>query len=351
MAKMKAAIYYKPMDIRVEKIDIPEIGPNDILLKVIVCGICGSDVHSYKLGMYINPGQIMGHEYCGEVVAKGKNVKDLEIGERVFASNADLCLECYWCKRQMYAMCPSLFTSSTGYGKPGAYAEYIKIENAFVGVTVHKIPDELDDITAATIEPTSVATNAVNITNPKEGDKVVVLGSGLIGNAILQLFKAVPVGKVVVSEVSKLRLEAAKRKGADAVIDATVENVLERCKEEVGIGLYHFNEGAMADIVVEAAGVPSTIRDTLEIVRSGGTISIVALPERDTPINTTKIVHKAPKILGAFGGSAADAIQVLKSGVVTTKDLVTHEFSLDDVAEAFEVQSDSNKSIKVMVRP
>jgi threonine dehydrogenase-like Zn-dependent dehydrogenase len=351
MAKMKAAVYYKPLDLRVEKVDIPEIGPNDILLKVLVCGICGSDVHSYKLGAYIEPGQVMGHEYCGEVVKVGKNVKDLEVGERVIASDIDFCMECYWCKRQMFAMCPNLFKACTGYGKPGAYAEYIKIERAVVGQNTFKLPDEMDDITAATIEPTSVAANAVNITNPQKGDKVVILGSGFIGNIILQLFKSLPMEKVVVSEISKMRLEAAKRKGADALIDASVENVLERCKQEVGVGPYHFCEGAMADIVVEAAGVPSTIRDSLEIVRSGGTISVVALPEEDAPINTTKIVHKAPKILGAFGGNALDAMKHLMSGTVVTKDLVSHVFSLDDVVEAFETQANPHKSIKVMVKP
>ncbi|WP_213996818.1 zinc-dependent alcohol dehydrogenase [Tepidanaerobacter syntrophicus] len=349
--KMKAAVYYKPLDIRVENIEVPDIGPNDILIKVKYCGICGSDVHSYKLGLYIKPGQIMGHEYCGEIVKVGENVKNLEVGERVFASEAELCGECYWCKRQMYAMCPRLFEACTGYGKPGAYAEYIKIGNASLDVNVFKIPDELDDITAATIEPTSVAANAVLITEPQKDDKVVILGAGFIGNVILQIFKSVPVGKIVVSEVSPLRLDAAKKKGADAIINANTESVLERCKEEVGIGPYHFNVGAMADVVVEAAGVPSTIRDSLEIVRSGGTISIVALAEKETPINTTKIVHKAPKILGAFGGSAPVAINYLKEKKATTQDLITHVFSLDNIQEAFEVQSDAYKSIKVMVKP
>ncbi len=351
MSKMKAAVFYKAGDMRVENVDIPEVGPNDVLMKVLACGICGSDVHSYKLGMYIQKGQIMGHEYVGEVVKVGENIKGIEAGERAFGTTIEFCMECYWCKHQLFAMCPNLFNACTGYGKPGAFAEYIKIENVMMGMNMFKIPDNVDDISAATIEPLSVSAHTVALTNPQEGDKVVILGAGLIGNGAMQIYKTHPIEKIVVTEVSDLRLEAAKKFGADVVIDAKTENVLERCKQEVGVGPYHFNVGAMADIVVEAAGAPSTIRDSLEIVRSAGTIAIVGLPEKEALIDTTKIVHKAPKILGAFGGDTVKAIELLKNKQVNTKDLVSHVFSLNDVKEAFEVQSDPSKSIKVMVKP
>lgn len=346
---MKAAVYYGPRDLRVESVPIPEIGPKDILLKIKYCGICGSDVHSYGTGLYISKGQIMGHEFSGEVVKVGAEVKDVEVGERGTGFNSGICGTCYWCQTQNYHLCPSLFENSTGYGLPGAFAEYVKISNAQVGISFHKLPDALDDMTAATIEPVGVAAYTVDQCEPKPDDQVVVMGAGLIGNAIMQIMKASPVNKVVITEVSDIRMEAAKKSGADYIINAASENVIDRLKDIVGVGRYHFNEGAMADIVVDAAGAPSAVEQTFEAVRSGGTIAFVGLPEKKAAIDTTKIVHKAPRILGCLGGNMPKSINLLTEGKVKTKDLVTHVFPIEKAQEAFEIQMKPNESVKVMI--
>lgn len=355
MTKMKAGVYYGPRDLRVEKVEIPEVGPNDVLLKVKACGICGSDLHSYKIGAYVEKGQIMGHEYCGEVVEVGANIEDVEVGERATGFSTDYCGECYWCKNEMYGLCPELFNKSTAYGKPGAYAEYVLLDNAMPGINFFKIPDKIDDLSAATLEPTAVGVFTANQINPEEGDKVVILGAGLIGNATLQALKTYPIGKAVVSEISPLRRKMAKKMGADVVIDAINENVLERSKEEVGVGPYHFHggekAGAMADVVVEAAGVPETIWDSFEIVRSAGTIAFVGLPEESAKIDTTKIVHKQPRILGCLGGNFIKAIELVKKGDIKTGDLVTHTFKLDNIEEAFKTQMNPSEAIKVVITP
>ncbi|MDR7238099.1 zinc-dependent alcohol dehydrogenase [Neobacillus drentensis] len=349
MGLMKAALYYGPRDIRIEKVDIPSAGPDDILLKVKACGICGSDVHSYGTGLYIQKGQIMGHEFSGEVVQVGENVKDIEIGERGTGFHSGVCGTCYWCKNNQFMLCPNLFKASTGYGIPGAFAEYILIPKAQVGVSFFKIPEELDDYTAATIEPVAVAALTVDQCQPKKGDKAVVMGAGLIGNAVMQVLKARGVEKVIVTEVSEKRLNTAKQLGADEIINAAKEDVLERVKELIGIGPYHFNEGAMADIVVDAAGAPSAVEQSFEIVRSGGVIAFVGLPEKKASIDTTKIVHKAPRILGCLGGDIHQSIELLKNNQVTTKSLISHIFPIDHAKEAFEIQMNPAKSVKVMI--
>lgn len=349
MAKMKAAVFYGARDLRTEMVDIPEIGPNDILLKIAACGICGSDLHSYGTGLYINKGQIMGHEFSGEVVKIGSNVSDIRIGERGTGMYADFCGTCYWCKHEQYILCPNLFKSSIGYGLPGAFAEYLVIPQAIKGVNFFSIPDEMDDLTAATIEPVSVAVGTVDQCTPQKDDQVVVMGSGLIGNAIIQVFKASGVGKIVVTEVSEKRLEYATKSGADFTINAMNENVLDKVKEIIGVGEYHFNEGAMADIVVDASGAPSAVESSFEMIRSGGTIAFVGLPEKTANLDTTKIVHKMPKIFGSLGGDFSKSIELLKTNKVMTKDLVTHVFPVDKVKEAFETQMKPDSSVKVMI--
>ncbi|OLO36956.1 alcohol dehydrogenase [Alkalihalophilus pseudofirmus] len=348
-SKMKAAVYYGPRDIQVDIIDIPEIGDRDILLKVSACGICGSDVHSYGTGLYIKKGQIMGHEFSGEVVKVGNKVQNIEVGERGTGFYSGVCGTCFWCKSKQYTLCPDLFKASTGYGLPGAFAEYVKISNAKVGMNYFQVPDEIDDITAATIEPVSVAVYTADQCKPKKEDQVVILGAGLIGNAVMQVMKSIPVHQVVVTEVSALRLEYAKKAGADVVINALEEDVLERMKEVVGVGPYHFNEGAMADIVVDAAGAPSAVEQSFEIVRSGGVIAFVGLPEKKASIDTTKIVHKAPKIIGCLGGDIKKAIQLLKEKKVQTKSLVTHTFPIEHAKEAFDTQMNAKDAVKVMI--
>ncbi len=351
MDTMKAAVYVGPGEMEIKEVPIPEVGANDVLLKVIACGICGSDLHSYKLGFYVEPGQIMGHEFVGEVVEAGSAMSGVEVGQRAMGFTIGICGTCYWCQSGNLNNCPQAFKSSTGYGKPGAFAEYVKIENSLPGLTFHAIPDGMSDEEAATLEPVSVAAFTAEMTGVAEGDKVAILGAGLIGNATMQALKAIPVEKVVVSEISPLRLSMARELGADAVVDAANEDVLERMKEELGVGPYHFGEGAMADLVVDAAGGRDTFAQALEIVRSAGTIALIGLPEGDQVVNTTRIVHKSPRIIGCLGAIYPKAIELISEGKVRTKPLITHTFPLEDINQAFEVQMDANESIKVLVKP
>ena len=351
MDTMRAAVYLEPGFMEIKEVPVPEVGLMDVLLKVKACGICGSDLHSYKLGFYVEPGQIMGHEFVGEVVEAGPAVSGVEVGQRAMGFSIGLCGVCYWCTSGNIANCPEVFKNSTGYGRPGAFAEYVKIENALLGLTLHPIPDEMSDEEAATLEPVSVAAFSVEMSGAKEGDKVAVLGAGLIGNVVMQILKDIPVEKVVVSELSPVRLRMARELGADAAVDAAGEDVLERMKEELGVGPYHFGEGAMADIVVDAAGGRDTFAQALEIVRSAGTVALVGLPEGDQVVNTTKIVHKSPRIVGCLGGNYPRAIELIREGRVKTKPLITHTFDLDEINEAFSIQADANESIKVLVKP
>jgi len=139
--------------------------------------------------------------------------------------------------------------------------------------------------------------------------------------------------------------------GADAVFDARQGDALEWVKKEIGVGLYHFHEGGMADVVVEAAGAPQTVAGSLEMVRSKGTIVFLGLPEKPALIDVTKIAHKQPKIVGVLGGSMEVSIHLLASGKVDTRPLITHRYSLDDAPAAFDMSLRADEAIKVMILP
>jgi threonine dehydrogenase-like Zn-dependent dehydrogenase len=346
--RMKAVVWQAPWRVTVESVPIPEIGPKDLLIKIKACGICGSDVHSFKLGFYIDPGQVPGHEWAGEVVEMGPEVEGVEVGERVTGFKPGNCGECYWCKLGEIRYCPEYYRQSNGFGKPGAMAEYMRFHNPVVGRSLHKLPSEIDDEVGATVEPTSAADTAT--ADVKPGDKVVVLGAGILGNVSMQFAKARGAAKVVVCETSPLRLQKASELGADAVFDARTGDSLEWVKQQVGVGRYHFHEGAMADVVIDAAGVPATVVNALEMVRSLGTVVYAGLPEETALVDTTKIIHKHLRITPVLGGRMALGVQHLAAGTVDTRPLITHRFPLDEAQRAFEVQSNPEECVKVIFK-
>lgn len=347
--EMKAAVYKGLQNLQVETVPILDVGPNDVLVNVNHCGICGSDLHSYKLGAYIQPGAIMGHEFVGIAHAVGKNVKGVREGDRVTGFAIGACGSCEWCRTGDVILCPELFHNSTGYGRPGAFSEYVRIENAVIGETVHQVPEGVDDVSGATVEPVAVGVAAVDAAGVKPGDKVVVLGAGMIGNACMQAARNAGAEVVAVIEVAQLRLDAARRMGADLVFDATTGDPLEWVKENIGMSRYHFHEGGSADVVIETAGAPATVEQSFEIVKSGGTIAFVGLPEKPAQLDVTKIVHKQPRIVGSLGGDFAQALELLNQGRIRSAELVSHHYPLASVQEAFEQQLKATEAIKVMV--
>lgn len=346
---MRAALLERPGAIQVKDVPRPTIGRGDVLIRVGRCGICGSDMHSYVTGMYVEPGQIMGHEFMGWVAEVGSDVAGLSAGDRVTGFSASLCGACDACVRGDFHLCSKLFTGSTGYGAPGAFAEYMKIENAELGLNVHKLPNSISDVSAAMIEPFSIGVSAVERAGVKPGDRVVVLGAGMIGNACLQAARAAGAGSVLAVDVSSTRLAVARASGAHDVFDARNGDALEWVKAKFGVTKHHYGEGGSADVVFEAAGVPTTIRQSLDMIRPGGTICIVGLPEEDAPIDATRIVHKMPVIMGSLGGDFAATISRMESGLISGDHLCTHRFPLERAAEAFEAQRNADLTVKVMI--
>src|ERR687886_788037 len=171
---MKAAVFKGVQDIRVEDVPEPEAGPRDVVVQVNACGICGSDLHTYLHGSFVQPGQVMGHEFSGRVVEAGPEVAGLQVGDRVTAIPIVPCGKCARCAEGRYNLCENAWTSGLAYGRPGAFAERIRIPGAVVGENIFVLGDDVSDEEGATVEPLAVAVHAVNLVERVEGATALV---------------------------------------------------------------------------------------------------------------------------------------------------------------------------------
>ena len=349
---MKAAVYYGPGDIRVEDVQDPELETDGIIIRVKACGICGSDLHPYRISGLMEPGMIMGHEFSGEVVSVGQNVSGIQKGDRVTAASIQPCGDCQWCNNKETHRCLNMRV--LGFHMPGAFAEYVSIPLALIDQTVFLLPDDMSYEAGATIEPLSVGEHIVRRAAPTSGEIVVILGAGAIGLFAVQIFKAAGVAKIIVSEVSPNRLKMAEAMGADRVIDAV--------REEPAQQVLAATSGVGADIVVECAGVPGTFQQAVEMLHGGmqqafeteradGRIMLTGIFEQPVQWSPNSVIRKSARMIGCYAGSFPQAIGLLKAGKVQTEPLITGEYPLDSAVDAFKAQADAGNSVKVLIKP
>jgi threonine dehydrogenase-like Zn-dependent dehydrogenase len=343
---MKAAVYHAPRDMRVEEVPVPQAGPDDVIVRVRACGICGSDLHGYRAGLWVEPGEVMGHEWAGEVVEVGANVGYLAPGDRVAVGDSH--------------GPGSGATVSVGYGLPGAYADYVRIPNAHTPGRLGRIPAELTYDEAAALEPIRCALKAAELAAPTNDAWAVVLGVGMIGLACLQALRVHSSCRVIAVDISERRLALAQQLGASITINARLEDPLARVTDITGAGHYRWGAkavgrwsvGARADVVIEAAGQATTLRQALEMVRHGGTVAQIALFEEAVQFDPTIITQKQIRLQGCAGAATFDtAAELVREDRISVKPFITHHFSLDDISTAFETQMRSDLSGKVIVAP
>ncbi|MEM9018622.1 MAG: galactitol-1-phosphate 5-dehydrogenase, partial [Verrucomicrobiota bacterium] len=253
----------------------PEIAPNEVLVAVKACGICGSDIHGMdgSSGRRIPP-IIMGHEAAGEIAAVGANVSNWAVGNRVTFDSTVYCGDCPECDSGQVNLCPTrnvLGVSCEDYRRHGAFAEFVKVPQHIL----YAIPDELSYEQAAFAEPVSIALHGVNRLPLKQGDSAVVIGAGLIGLLVVQALKAKGAGTVVAVDLDEKRLELAKKLGADATLMSD-ESVPSQVRMIVG------NPDG-ADVSVEVVGFGPTINLAIDSVRKGGSISCVGNLKAEVP--------------------------------------------------------------------
>ena len=331
----------------IKEIPVPEIGKKEVLVSLEYVGICGSDVHyfhngccgSYKVDL--SEDYMLGHECAGTIVKVGEEVEKLKVGDRVALEPGITCGECEQCKSGHYNLCPDVVFLATPPVQ-GCNEEYI----AFPENMCFKLPDNVSTKEGALIEPLSVGFYASEQGGVKTGDTVVILGSGCIGLVTLLACKAHGAGKIIVADLVEARLQKALEIGATEVINSGKEDALKKIEE--------LTNGRGADVVFETAGSPVTIAQTPFIVRRGGVITLVGISAKEEiNYNFAQIMDKEATIKSVFRyrNIYPKAIAAVASGAIDVKNIVTHEFDLDHIKEAYD-EAVNNKTdlVKAVIK-
>ena len=340
---MRVAMYYSNKDVRLEEMPTPQIGPGELLVKVLASGICGSDVMEwYRID---KAPLVLGHEIAGEIVAVGEGVERYREGDRVTASHHVPCNTCHYCLSGHHTVCDTL--RETNFD-PGGFAEYIRLPSINVDRGVFPLPDEVSFEEATFVEPLSCVLRGQRLARLEPDRSVLVIGSGIAGLLHVQLARTRGAGRVVATDIVDYRLEAARRFGADAAIHA---------EEDVPVRLRQLNNGRLADLVVVCTGAEPAIAQALKSVERGGTVLLFAPTEPGVtiPISVNELFFRNDITLTtSYAGSPADAmvaLELIRSRSVRVREMITHRLSLAETGLGFQLVANAQDSIKVIIEP
>ncbi|GKU25432.1 galactitol-1-phosphate 5-dehydrogenase [Clostridium folliculivorans] len=343
---MKAAVLHSVGDIRYENIEIKPYGDDEVKIKVKAAGICGSDPpRALKKWKYPVPA-ILGHEFSGYIAEVGKNVKGFKVGDRVVAVPLEPCHQCEYCKKGQFSLCESY--DMLGATSFGGFAEYVNVK----ATNVLKI-DDIDYEEAAMIEPLAVALHGVLNINPQLGDTVAVLGAGTIGQLTIQWLKVSGVERIIAVDISDKKISEAMSLGADIGINALKENPVEKIME--------LTNGFGVDICIECAGSKITQEQCLLVTKKKGKIGYQGIGHAGIELSEAAfegIFRRELNIQGFWNSYSAPfpgqewfkSIEYVKQKKIKLKQLISHRFSLEDTAKAFEMIGERKEEYnKIMI--
>ena len=348
-AFMKAAIVYAPGDFRVGEIEIPACPDDGMLLKVLACGLCGSDLRTLRSGHYkVSLPFIIGHEICGEVIETGKSYTGIwEKADRLAVSPLVYCGKCVFCRSGTYELCISYKEFAQSW--PGGFAGYIAIPGEAVAKgTIQKIPDSMDPAHATLVEPLSSVVNAQEKGQVGLGDTVVIIGAGPVGLLHLQLARARGAGTIIVADINEDRLKMMGEFHPDHMINSAKFNLEEEVR---GI-----TRGMGADVVITANPAPVTQIHAVEIAKKGGRIMLFGgLPSHEASpgINMNTVHYNALHIIGTTIFAPrhnTTALELIISGRIDAEQIISHKFPLNDFIEGVRIAMEG-KARKVVFIP
>ncbi|QHT59709.1 alcohol dehydrogenase catalytic domain-containing protein [Paenibacillus lycopersici] len=345
---MKAAVLHALDHMVVEEVQLPSIDDDSMLMKVEAVGICGSDIRIYHHGnSRVELPQILGHESSGRIVAVGANVTKFKVGDRVSLGADVPCGECVFCEAGIGNNCQINY--AMGYQFAGSFADYVLLNKMMVNFgPIHNIPDHVSHEEAALAEPLACVINALELSNIRLGDTVVVIGAGPIGCMLVEVAKMMGATKVILVQRSRPRLELAKQFGAHAYICSNEENAIERVLEETG--------GLGADVVITSNPSPEAQVDAIHMAKNRARVNFFGgLPKGKSLVTLdTNIIHyKELFVHGAHGSLPSHhqkAIDLIASGAIDMKKYISHTFPLDDIQEAIRT-AESHVGMRVIVKP
>jgi L-iditol 2-dehydrogenase len=340
--EMRVAMYYNNRDVRLEEVPTPQIGPGELLVKVLASGICGSDVMEwYRIK---KAPRVLGHEIAGEIVEVGKGVNQYKMGDRVFVSHHVPCNTCQYCLNGFHTLCDTL--RKTNFD-PGGFAEYLRVPRINVDQGVFVLPDEISFEDGVFIEPLACVLRGQRISRLRPGQSVFVIGSGISGVLHIALARASGARWIIASDVDGYRLKAAKKFGADETILAKDVNPLE---------IREINQGRLADLVIVCAGAISAYIQALQSADRGGTVLCFAPlePGLNFVFPFFNFWNDGISLLSTYGGSPFDittAIELIRAQRLPLREMITHRLPLAKTGLGFQLVAEARDSIKVIIEP
>ena len=338
---MKALVKKEPKEgLDLESVPEPKTRPSDVLIKVSHTGICGTDLHIYKWDDWarktVPVSLVVGHEFVGEIVEIGEDVKDFSVGEIVSGEGHVVCGHCRNCMAGRRHLCND--TAGIGVTRPGAFAEYIALPQT--NVWVHK--PEIDREVASIFDPFGNATHSA-LSFPVLGEDVLVTGAGPIGIMSAAIARHAGARHVVITDVNEYRLNLAKQMGVTRAVNVAQEKLAD-VQAELGM-----DEGF--DVGLEMSGNPSAFNDMLENMCHGGKIAMLGIPEKEMAIDWNTVVFNMLTIKGIYGREMYETwykMTVMLEGGLDIKPVITHRFGFEEFEKGFETAL-SGESGKVIL--
>lgn len=343
---MKSLLLSEYSHLELADLPVPQAGREEVMVRVEACGICGSDVHGYdgSTGRRIPP-IVMGHEAAGTVEAVGADVKNYSKGDRVTFDSTVYCGKCEYCMHGQINLCDNrevIGVSCGDYRRHGAFAEYVVVPERIM----YPLPKDFSFDEAAMLEAVSVGMHGVKVSNVVGGETALVIGAGMIGLLTLQAAKAAGCKRVLIADVDATRLKLAKEVGADEVLNCS--------GAELVAEVMRLTDGRGVDLALEAVGRNETVAGAIDCTRKGGTVTLIGniMPEVTLPLQ--KVVVRQLRLQGscASSGEYPEAIELIASGKIQVKPLITAVASLEEGPRWFErLHSREPNLMKVILTP
>ncbi|HEY4683344.1 MAG TPA: zinc-dependent dehydrogenase [Candidatus Acidoferrales bacterium] len=347
---MKAAVYRGRGDVRLETVPVPEIGEDEVLIRIEACGICGTDLKKIHSDL-CPPPQIFGHEMAGRVARVGRRVARWQVGDRVMTFHHIPCEHCFYCEKKLYSQCPTYKQVGTTAGfepNGGGFAQYIRVMPWVVQKGMVSVPSNVTMEEASMVEPVNTCLKGIRKVGIKPGETVYVIGQGPIG-LMLMLLARREGARAMVSDRIDFRLEKARELGADVAVNPL--------RQEPMKILGRFTQDRGADVVLVAVHAENIVDHALQAARPGGRILLFAQnsAKEKLSIDPAEIGVQEKVLFGSYSASVdlqAEAAEVVFKRAIPVAELITHRFELEDIQQALELAArPAGNSLKVVIRP
>lgn len=334
-------MYHGREDIRIVNLPVPKTSEHEALVEMKACGICGSDLMDWYLKS--RAPLVLGHEPAGMIAKKGSKVKDFDVGSRVFVHHHVACLTCHYCLRGDYTLCEQFHETNI---EPGGLAEYFKVPAPNLQMDTLKIPESVSFEEATFIEPVGCCLRAIRKCGIQTGDSVAIIGAGTTGIIHTALARIFGAAKTLVSDLFDYRLSVAKKFGADVTVNPEKEDVSTVFRAET--------DGRGVDLAIVTAPSLEAYKAGLNVCRKGGKLCVFAPLElgKNLQVSPKELFFSELQIIPSYSTSHLEtrmALELIKSGRINVKELMTHRFRLVDTAKAFETALKNSESLKVIV--